>query len=184
MNLQEKTPDGKSKEEEGLKRMGIIGVVAVIALVGFMGIRGCSLFQGSEPELTNWEPDLSPDGKTIAFASPGEKGFQIYTRQPYSDEETQLTSNEGNNWAPSWSPQGDQIVFCSDLDQNVDLYVINVDTLQTARLTTHEDDDVNPMWTTENTILFNSNRSGVWEIYEISPYGDSLIKVTETSTEE
>ncbi|MCK4245736.1 PD40 domain-containing protein [Candidatus Bipolaricaulota bacterium] len=167
-----------------MKKMGVIGVVAVIALLGFMGIRSCSLFQESEPELTNWEPDLSPDGKTIAFASPGEKGFQIYARQPYSGEETQLTSNEGNNWAPSWSPQGDQIVFCSDLDQNVDLYVINVNTLQTVRLTTHEDDDVNPMWTSENTILFNSNRSGVWEIYAISPYGDSLIKVTETSTEE
>jgi len=166
-----------------LKKMVLVGIAAFLVL---LGVSGCSLLQKNEPKLMNWEPDLSPDGETIAFASPGEKGFQIYTRQLYSGEETQLTSNEDedNNWAPSWSPQGDQIVFCSDRDKNVDLYIINVDTLQTVRLTTHEKDDVNPLWATESTILFNSNRSDVWEIYTIDPYGHSLVKVTETSTED
>jgi len=153
-------------------------------LVVLLGISGCSLLQRNELELTNWEPDLSPDGESIAFASPGEKGFQIYTRWLYSDEEMQLTNNEDNDWAPSWSPQGDRIVFCSDRDKNVDLYIIDVNTLQTVRLTTHENDDVNPLWATENTILFNSNRSGVWEIYTIDPDGYSLVKVTETSAED
>ena len=151
-------------------------VLGVLVLAG-----GCSFFQQRGPELTNWEPVLSPDGTRIAFESPGTKGFEIYVRELDSGKTTQLTQNEVDDWAPSWSPQGDRLVFASSQEKNVDLYVIVLETLIVNRLTTHEGDDVNPFWGTNGRILFNSNRSGVWEIYMIAPDGTDLVKVTETA---
>ena len=152
-----------------------------LALALFTLIGGCTFLQQKGPELTNWEPVLSPDGATIAFESPGEKGFELFTRDLGTGATTQLTSNEVDDWSPSWSPLGDKLVFSSNREKNVDLYVIELGALEVSRLTTHEGDDVNACWGTNGRILFNSNRSGVWEIYMIDPDGTNLVKITETA---
>jgi len=141
---------------------------------------GCTFLQQKGPKLTNWEPVLSPDGTTIAYESPGEKGFEIYTCALETGETRQLTQNEVDDWSPSWSPMGDRLVFSSNRDKNVDLYIIDLVRLAVSRLTTHEGEDVNPHWGSNDKILFNSNRSGVWEIYMIDPDGSNLHKITET----
>ena len=172
---------GEMKKEKKLKKTIIVGLGSVLLL---LGIGGCSLLQQKGPELTNWEPVLSPDGTTIAFESPGEKGFEIFTRDLETGTIMQLTQNEVDDWSPSWSPQGDRIAFSSNQEKNVDLYVIDVETLTVIRLTTHDGDDVNPCWGVNDRILFNSNRTGVWEIYMIDPDGQGLTKVTETASSE
>lgn len=168
---------GKMKGQN-VKRTVLISALALVVLVL---VGGCGFLQKKGLELTNWEPVLSPDGTRIAFESPGEKGFEIYMRDLESGTITQLTQNEVDDWAPSWSPQGDRLVFSSSHEKNVDLYIIVLETLTVNRLTTHEGDDVNPFWGANGKILFNSNRSGVWEIYMIAPGGTDLTKVTETA---
>lgn len=168
---------GKMKGQN-VKRTILLNALALVVLVL---VGGCSFLQQKGPELTNWEPVLSPDGTRIAFESPGEKGFEIYVRDLESGTTTQLTQNEADDWAPSWSPQGDRLVFSSSHEKNVDLYITGLETLTVDRLTTHEGDDVNPFWGANGKILFNSNRSGVWEIYMIAPDGTDLTKITETA---
>jgi len=160
-------------------RRAISASFLALGVLGLVG--GCGFLQQKGPALTNWEPVLSPDGSRIAYESPGEKGFEIYVRDVASGATTQLTQNEVDDWAPSWSPQGDRLVFSSSHEKNVDLHIIDLDTLIVNRLTTHEGDDVNPFWGTNGKILFNSNRSGVWEIYMIAPDGTDLTKITETA---
>ena len=145
-----------------------------------IGLIGCTLLQDKGPELAHWEPVLSFDGTLLAFASPGEKGFEIFVRSLADGEVQQLTHNEVDDWSPSWSPESDRLVFVSSREKNVDLFVIDVASLEVNRLTTHEADDVNPHWGVDGRILFNSNRSGTWEIYSIDSNGQDLIKVTET----
>ncbi len=168
---------GKMKGQNVTKTI----LVGVIALALFTLIGGCTFLQQKGPELTNWEPALSPDGRMIAFESPGGKGFEIFVRDLETGTATQLTSNEVDDWSPSWSPQGDRLVFSSNREKNVDLYAIALETMKVSRLTTHEGDDVNPYWGANGKILFNSNRSGVWEIYMVDPEGTNLIKITETA---
>jgi TolB protein len=158
----------------------LIGISFVAALL-FSGMTGCTFLQGQSPEIQNWEPVLSPDGTAVAFESPGKKGLELYVRGLESGEVTQVTENEVDDWSPTWSPQGDRLVFASNREKNVDLYIIDLETREVFRLTTHEGDDVNPYWGANGQILFNSNRSGVWEIYMMNPSDQSLIKITETS---
>jgi TolB protein len=157
---------------------GFILIVVVLA-----SLSGCSLLQPKEPPLENWEPVASPDGSMIAFAAPADEGYEIYIRNMDTGEITQLTENEIDDWAPNWSPTGDRIVFTSNRDENPDLYIIYVDTLTINRLTTHSADDVNPSWGQNGKILFNSNRSDSWEIYQIDPDGRNLVKITESEPE-
>jgi len=148
----------------------------------FLG--GCSLLQKKGPTLENWEPTLSQDNKTIAYASPGEKGFELFTRNLDTGEITQLTHNEVDDWAPRWSPKGDKIVFSSNRDKNVDLYIIDLSTLTETRLTTHDGEDINPYWTANDRILFNSNRTDKWQMYMIDPDGNNLTQISEPASTE
>lgn len=163
-----------------MKRLIIVGIlVGVLFLLG-----GCSLLQQKGPKLENWQPTLSPDNTTIAYASPGEKGFELFTRNLETGKVTQLTHNEVDDWAPSWSPQGDKIVFSSNRDKNVDLYVIDLSTMTETRLTTHEGEDINAYWAANNKILFNSNRADKWQMYMIDPDGKNLTQIGEPASTE
>jgi Tol biopolymer transport system component len=158
-------------------------VVLGLAAVGWLA--GCSFLGGDQgPELTHWEPALSPDGGTLAYESVTGKTLELYMRDLHTGAERRLTENEVEDWSPSWSPEGDRIAFTSQRDKNVDIYVLDVETRETSRITTHEADDINPTWGVDGRIYFNSNRSGLWEIYAIEPSGSDLIKITGIETTE
>jgi len=158
-------------------------VFAVLIVVGLLFIGGCALLRQDQPQLLNWEPTLSPDGRMLAYASPGENGFELYVRNLETGETTRLTENEVDDWAPNWSPKGDRLVYSSNQEDNVDLYIIELGTLAIIRLTTDAGKDVNPYWGSNDKILFNSDRSRAWEVYMIDPDGRNLIAITETPPE-
>lgn len=161
-------------EKRSVKRTALFAVTVTFALL----VGGCSFLAPKGPELQNWEPAISPDGSAVAFESPAAKGFELYTLTLATGEKRRLTENEVDDWSPSFSPQGDRIVFVSNREKNVDLYVITLDTLAVTRLTSDAGDDLNPSWAASGKILFNSNRSGAWEIYMIDPDGANLTKAT------
>jgi len=157
--------------------MGII-----IGLLGFLvAATGCSLLQEQGPEMTYWEPELSPDGETLAYEDPIDGDLELFTLNLRTKEIRRLTRSDGPDWSPSWSPDGLRLAFASSREENADIYVVDLQTLSTFRLTTDEADDINPSWGVDNRIYFNSNRSDVWEIYTIDPNGGNLVKITQVT---
>lgn len=156
------------------------GWLVVVGLVAVAWLAGCSFFGNQGPEFTNWEPELSPDGRTLVYESVAGKTLELYTRDLETGAERRLTENDVEDWSPSWSPTGDRIAFSSRRDENVDVYILDVETTEAERVTTHDGDDINPSWGVDGRIYFNSNRSGLWEIYAIDPDGSNLTKITET----
>ena len=62
-------------------------------------------------------PQFSPDGKTLAFLRPDDKGrAQIWTISLDGGEAAQATSAEGGVAEFSWSPASDALVYGSDVD--------------------------------------------------------------------
>jgi Tol biopolymer transport system component len=61
------------------------------------------------------EPKISPDGKTIAFASDRAfKGsYDIWTVDIATGALKQITSSEADEFEPNWTPDGSGIVFAS-----------------------------------------------------------------------
>jgi len=160
-----------------VRRTRALPALALCLALAFW-LSGCALFGGDDTEYTNWEPELSPDGRFLAYESSTEQGLEICVMDVETGEIRQLTSNEDPDWGPTWSPDGSRIAFASSREGNVDVYVIDVESLASVRLTTHEQADLNAHWAVDGLIYFNSDRSGAWEIYTIEPTEKRLTKLT------
>jgi len=160
-----------------MKRVFLL-VLLISGLTLFLS--GCSLFN-SGPNPANWQPDVSPDGESIVFASKEGDNYQIYVMDQETGDRTQLTNNEFVDSGPRWGPEGERIVFTSQRDDNVDVYMMNADGTDVTRLTQDSSQDINPTWNGAGKVLFNSDRTGKWEIFSISLDTNQINQVTETS---
>lgn len=131
-----------------------------------IAIDGAGLTQITPWELDGIDPDWSPDGSLIAFASPGElfdhHGEQnIFTVEPDGQGLTQLTSHlsmhpdgwNANNH-PSWSPDGEHILFThfpSDPLGSADIFVMNSDGSDVHVLDVTPNLESQPFWGPEPT---------------------------------
>jgi Tol biopolymer transport system component len=94
----------------------------------------------------DFEPDWSPDGKTLAIASTRYNGSpygytEIYTINPDGSNAMRLTFTQGN-FAANWAPGGDRMVFLKDVgNYNYEIFTINADGSNTLKLTTNTADD-------------------------------------------
>ncbi|MBV9761340.1 MAG: S9 family peptidase [Acidobacteriaceae bacterium] len=79
------------------------------------------------------EPQLSPDGKTIAFTVQtvdlpnNTKPSQIYTVPIEGGAPRQLTNDGQSNIRPRWTPDGKRILFVSDRGKSSQIWSMNAD---------------------------------------------------------
>jgi len=94
--------------------------------------------------------------------------------------ETNLTETRADNFRCDWSPTSNSIAFGSTRDGNEEIYVMDADGTDVVRLTgdraADQPDapgaDANPAWSPQgDRIAFESNRSGNFEIFTITPQG-------------
>jgi len=81
--------------------------------------------------LTSFEgherhPDLSPDGKRVAFVWDGgaENNHDIYVKPVDRDALVRLTNDPAPECCPGWSPDGSQVAFLRPTDAGADLVVV------------------------------------------------------------
>lgn len=130
------------------------------------------------------DPAISPDGRTIVFASdletPGSQ--ELFSVSVAGGDVQQLTNASGSSTSPAYSPDGSRIVFVSDRGGDGDIWMMDA-TGQRPFLVTIDDGDAEdraPAWTPDSRwIMFVSNRDGeTFQVYLISPDGSTLLPVT------
>lgn len=112
-------------------------------------------------------PSISPNGKTVVFASNRSGPFGIWR--------SELDSEIAHKWAtldgafidnPTWSPDGSRIAFDASPDGISQLYLLEQDSSIPPALALGKSDNRNPAWSRDGEwIYFESNRSGSWRIY-------------------
>ena len=98
-------------------------------------------------------PQISPDGKTIAFACWGD----IWVVSINGGTAKRLTDHIADDFMPVWSPDGTKIAFGSDRNGNSDIFVMPSSGGTPVQLTFHSTYDYPTSWSSAtNKILFNS----------------------------
>ena len=87
------------------------------------------------------EPQLSPDGQTVAFTvqtvdlAQNTKPKQIYTVPVNGGSPRQITTQGTNNERPEWSPDSKQIAFLSDRAGSSQVWMMNADGTNPRQIT-------------------------------------------------
>ena len=129
------------------------------------------------------DPDWSPDGTRIAFASYRYHDWRVYVMDADGSDIERLTNNGGADMRPVWSPDGTMIAFYSDRGggHGWGIYVMDMDGSDVRRLseTAHM-----PRWSPDGTrIAFASYRDWpIVDIYVMDVDGGNLQRLTKHSS--
>ena len=96
------------------------------------------------------DPDVSPDGKRIVFASTRHStSADIYVKKVAGQTVTRLTGDPANDIQPTVSPDGNFIAYASDRSGNWDIYVMAADGRKPFQVTNTLAHEVHPSWSPE-----------------------------------
>jgi tricorn protease len=101
-------------------------------------------------------PDISPDGKTVAFGYFGD----IWLVPAEGGQARLLTMHEKHDTNPIFSPDGKHLAFSSNRHGSYDVFIVPIEGGRPTRLTFDSADDHPTGWSPDGkSILFASNRA-------------------------
>jgi tricorn protease len=117
-------------------------------------------------------PDISPDGKLVAFSYLGD----IWTVETIGGVARPVTMHEAHDYYPSFSPDGRSIAFSSNRFGGYDVFVVASHGGKPRRLTFDSANDIVCGWSPDGKqVLFTSYRStdypGGPEVYSVAVEG-------------
>ena len=98
-------------------------------------------------------PDISTNGRYIAFTSNATGNNEIYVLDLRAGTSTNVTGNSGDDNWPRWSPSGQELAFHSNRDGNYNIYVANADGSELRRITSNAALDQWPDWSPDGKKL-------------------------------
>ncbi len=125
------------------------------------------------------EPEWSPNGRTIAFASKRAGTFDLFAMNADGSGTRRLTSTKEDDGQPTWSPDGDRIAFARG--DSARLFVISADGSGARRVTDDEAEENEPAWSPDGQTIAYSRRvpgSSVRELWLVRPDGSDRRRLT------
>jgi Tol biopolymer transport system component len=101
-------------------------------------------------------PDISPDGRRVAFAALQGGTGDIFIVDLETSEVTNLTKDGFADSGPTWSPDGRSIVYVARVSGSEKLFRIDVATGQKTQLTFGTHDDSAAQFLDDETLVFSS----------------------------
>jgi Tol biopolymer transport system component/DNA-binding winged helix-turn-helix (wHTH) protein len=122
-------------------------------------------------DKTGWEmgPAFSAATGHLAFAGDRDsRGLDILVVDPdRPHEERRPAARRSQDTSPAFSHDGRQLAFVATSDGNPEIYVMNADGTGLFRLTHSAADEASPHFASDGRILFSSNRTGKFAIYQV-----------------
>ncbi|MFC1493148.1 hypothetical protein ACFL6O_04245 [candidate division KSB1 bacterium] len=140
------------------------------------------LLRITSTETGDYDPHWSPDGKFIVFFSNRTGQNEIFIMSSDGGTARQLTFQGG--YHPCWSPDGSTIAFTSSMGGGADdIWTVPAAGGEPIRITTDPNRDENLDWSYDgNRIIFDSNRTGSWNLYSVSALGGDVRQITDHSS--
>ncbi|MGZ9223587.1 MAG: TolB family protein, partial [Anaerolineales bacterium] len=130
-----------------------------------MNADGSERKQLTDFEGTAFYASLSPDGKTIYFASRDTGTFEIYSMNLRGRGLRRLTRNIGSLYAPELSPDGERIILANNTEGMQRIWIMRADGNNPHALSTGPE-DIDPTWSPDGSLIaFASARTGQRQLY-------------------
>ena len=132
-----------------------------------MGTDGSRVTRLTRSQAFDGQPNWSPDGRQLAFASMRQDDLDIWIMNADGTNPQDLTAKSpAVDDTPVWSPDGHWIAFTSWRTGNAQIFVVSPDGKQTINLSQNKFDDELPAWSPDGRQLaFVSDRDGARAIY-------------------
>lgn len=127
-------------------------------------------------------PDLSPDGRRIAFRSNRGGNDEIWISDRDGASVMRLTTLEGAQAShPRWSPDGREVAFQVSDGLHVEIRVLGVsDGKQVFRIAGPQRHAL-PRWSRDGkSLYFSSDRSGTWQLWRQNLSGGEAVQITQS----
>jgi Tol biopolymer transport system component/DNA-binding winged helix-turn-helix (wHTH) protein len=127
----------------------------------------------------NEAPQLSPDGKKLAFMSNRSGNMEIWISDHDGSHPFQVT-DMGGVGTPRWSPIGRSIAFDVGWQNRGAVFVVDVPGTGVPRpLAQNDSDNLVPNWSRDGKWLyFASDRTGMWQVWKAPVQGGPPVQVT------
>src|SRR5260370_20533140 len=138
-----------------------------------------------EPIKLARTPDISPDGKLVAFSYFGD----IWVADGAGGVARQVPSHGAHEITPVFSPDGKWIAFSSHRHGSYNVFVIPVESGKPRRLTFDSSNEMVPGWSPDGkSVLFASMRTPSWpvglDLYTVPIEGGRPQRITTTEGRE
>jgi Tol biopolymer transport system component len=125
----------------------------------------CEVTQLTDTPEPETSPDWSPQSDSIVFArdvafdpdnpESSTPNLELFTIDPGSRDEEQLTNRDGNDTAPQFSPDGERVVFEQFGSGGThEIAVLDVENGGTGQVTRNSVPEGTPLWLDDDTIAF------------------------------
>ena len=138
-----------------------------------------------------WSPAWSPDDGLIAATRRDSSGHAqlvaVRSESGRTQELVRLPEGYGAPQMPAWSPDGKSLLFQAEVPRaegqttpDVHVFRLDLDSLKITRLGEHATPfmDEAPCWLDERTIVFQSSRSGAFELWTMTASGTLARQLT------
>ena len=104
--------------------------------------------------------------------------WDVWVVQADGSDPIQLTRSPGYDILDGWSPDGSRLLFHSGRDGNGELYTMAPDGSDLQNISRNAAEDWWASWSADGRIVFQSNRSGPFQLYVIDTPGMPAVAVT------
>lgn len=168
-------PDGQNFVYQYLKMNKSIFVRTPVGGVGMTFISPQAL--GNKDS----QPDVSPDGKRIAFHTKIGDSYQVCCVDANGGNFTVYT--EG--YSPRWHPDVRKIAFDRPVGDKSQCFVLDLTSGQVTQLTSGESDNGFPVWSPDGRwLVFRSDRDGKNHLYAMRTDGSQVTQLTSGGAQE
>jgi hypothetical protein len=131
------------------------------------------------------EPSWSPDGTKIAFIlnADGQRKLAVMRYPKLSGYYLLIDYNDDTQIGfPTWSPDGTKLAFLMYRKHQQDVWIINSDGTGLRPVTYDKHDDRDPCWLDNETVVFASDRRGIFNLYSVGINTHKAVQLTNVKT--